>query len=369
MRRWPSRPAVTRQDAQTLLLEVQASLRLFGGLPALAPAPGGAAGAAAPPCADGRRTHRAGCGLAGAVATRVAGVTWCWAHTPRSGRPCRALLDAAPVGLLGPAANTGRPCRAWACTPWPTCGLLPRAGLARRFGEGLLVDLDRALGRRADPRRWLGLPATFESRLELHTRAENTEQVLHGAAVLLARLVAWAQAQHARVGAFTLRMLHERQRQTTAPPTLLRVELAEPALDAVHLQGLLRERLARCQLAQPTLELRLHCQRPGGRPRAQWRTVPHPRQPDEGLTRLLERLRARLGDEQVQCLLPVADHRPERASRRVPAQTGPMGPMGPTGSRRCGDSAAAGPRQRHPRGLAAGPPGLAVARAAAAGRA
>jgi protein ImuB len=38
----------------------------------------------------------------------------------------------------------------------------------------------------------------------------------------------------------------------------------------------------------------------------------------EGLTRLLERLRARLGDEQVQRIVPVADHRPERASRAVP---------------------------------------------------
>jgi len=40
----------------------------------------------------------------------------------------------------------------------------------------------------------------------------------------------------------------------------------------------------------------------------------------EGLTRLLERLRARLGDEQVLRLEVVADHRPEHASRTVPAQ-------------------------------------------------
>ena len=39
--------------------------------------------------------------------------------------------------------------------------------------------------------------------------------------------------------------------------------------------------------------------------------------------RLLERLRARLGDEQVQRIEAVADHRPERASRCVPVQ-GPL---------------------------------------------
>ena len=40
-----------------------------------------------------------------------------------------------------------------------------------------------------------------------------------------------------------------------------------------------------------------------------------------GLARLLERLRARLGDAQVQQLEAVADHRPERASRGVPAHS------------------------------------------------
>ena len=336
-------PCVTRQDAQTLLLEVQASLRLFGGLPALrqrlveALAPLG---------------HRVQ--MAAAPTARGAALLAQW--NPRGGgdlvlgehatqrSALQALLDAAPVGLLGPGSEHGQALQGMGLHTLADLRALPRAGLARRFGEGLLVDLDRALGRRADPRRWLGLPATFESRLELHTRAENTEQVLHGAAVLLARLVAWAQAQHARVGAFTLRMLHERQRQTTAPPTLLRVELAEPALDAVHLQGLLRERLARCQLAQPTLELQLLCRDVVAGHAPNGELFPTAASQAEGLARLLERLRARLGDEQVQCLVPVADHRPERASRRVPAQTGPMGPMGPTGSRPASvGRAAAGP--------------------------
>jgi protein ImuB len=196
---------------------------------------------------------------------------------------------------------------------------LPRAGLGRRFGAGLLDELDRALGLQPDPRRWLELPATFESRLELFARAETSEQVLSGATVLLARLVAWAQARQARVGAFTLRMGHERHRQATAPATELRVELAEPALDAAHLQLLLRERLGRCQLAAPTLELELRCHRLVAGPAPTGELFPSRASEAEGLVRLLERLRARLGDEQVQRLEPVADHRPERASRSVPA--------------------------------------------------
>jgi protein ImuB len=197
---------------------------------------------------------------------------------------------------------------------------LPRDGLARRFGAELLDELDRALGHRPDVRRWVALPARFDSRLELHARAENSDQVLHGARVLLARLVAWAQARHARVGAFTLRMRHERQRQTAVPATELQVALAEPSLDPSHLQLLLRERLAHVVLAAPTLELQLHCSRLVAGEAPNGELFPTAASEAEGLARLLERLRARLGDDQVQRLVAVADHRPEQASRAVPAQ-------------------------------------------------
>ena len=144
--------------------------------------------------------------------------------------------------------------------------------------------------------------------------------VLAGASVLLARLVAWARARQARVGSFTLRMGHERQRQAQVPATELHVELAEPALDAAHLQLLLRERLGRCQLAAPTLELQLRCHHLVASPAPNGELFPTRASEAVGLVRLLERLRARLGDEQVQRLEPVADHRPERASRSVPVQ-------------------------------------------------
>ena len=314
-------PAVTAQDTQTVLLDVQASLRLFGGLPklrqrlgdALAPLRHQVQLAAAPTALGAAllaQWHPRGRGdlVLGPHATQVPAL--------------QALLDAAPLWMLQAGREHAAALQGMGLHTLGELLALPRDGLARRFGAGLLDQIDRALGLQPDPRRFAVLPAVFESRLELHTRAENTDQVLHGAAVLLARLVAWAQAQHARVGAFTLRMLHERQRQATAPPTELHVALAEPALDAAHLQSLLRERLGRCQLAQPTLELRLHCQHlvAGHAPNGE--LFPTRASADEGLTRLLERLRARLGDAQVQRLQPVADHRPERATRSVPAQGG-----------------------------------------------
>ena len=322
-------PSVTLHGTQTVLLEVQASLRYFGGLPALHqrlqdalaplghPVPHRVQRAAAPTALGAAwlaRWHPRGQGdlVLGTHATQPAAL--------------QRLLGGLPVDLLGaaPAQAQAQALQAMGLHTLSDLRQLPRAGLARRFGQTLLDDIDRACGQRADPREWLTLPAAFESRLELHARADSTEQVLLGAAVLLARLVAWAQARQARVAAFTLAMQHERSSRpggdTTAPATELRIELADPALDPAHLQLLLRERLAHCALAAPTLELRLHCSHVVQASAPNGELFPTRASESAGLVRLLERLRARLGDTQVQHLVAVADHRPERASLAVPAQ-------------------------------------------------
>jgi protein ImuB len=319
-------PMVVLQDAQTVLLEVQGSLRLFGGAAALrqrlqaALAPlGHRVQMAAAPTALGAT-------LLAQWHPRGHGELVLGAHVQDLPALQKLLLQA-PVWMLGPGREHWDALQGMGLHTLSDLHTLPRSGLARRFGAGLLDDLDRALGLQADPRQPLALPALFDSRLELFARADTTEQVLHGASVLLARLVAWAQARHARVAAFTLRMLHEKARHTATPATELRIELAEPALDAAHLQVLLRERLARLELIAPTLDLHVHCSQLVAGPAPNGELFPTRASQAEGLTRLLERLRARLGDEQVLRLEAVADHRPERASRTVPAQgVAPAGP-------------------------------------------
>jgi protein ImuB len=196
---------------------------------------------------------------------------------------------------------------------------LPRAGLARRFGETLLAEIDAAFGRRPDPREAIVPARWFESRLELFARADSTEQVLRGAQVLLARLVAWLAAQHAFVRRFRLLMHHEtrwQQGDRTPQATSLEIALAEPSRDSEHLLVLLRERLAQVQLPAPTLEIALQAEDIVKRAAPNSELFPTRQSENEGLTRLIERLQARLGAEQVQRLAGVEDHRPERASRR-----------------------------------------------------
>jgi len=304
-----SASTVAPDTADTVVLEVQASLRYFGGLPALL----ARLQAALAPLGHRLHTASAPTALGAALLARVHPQLHC-----ADLAAMRRVLDAAPVWLIGPAREHWEALQGMGLRTIADLRALPRAGLARRFGEAVLSELDRATGHRPDPRESVRLSPSFDSRLELFARADTTEQLLHGAGVLLARLVAWLAAQHAFVRRFGLVMEHERHRRTDAQvpaTTTLAVALAEPSRDPAHLLVLLRERLAQLQLPAPTLDLRLQADDIVRRAAPNSELFPTPQSEQDGLTRLIERLQARLGPAQVQRLEAVADHRPERASR------------------------------------------------------
>ncbi|MDH5541031.1 MAG: DNA polymerase Y family protein, partial [Rhizobacter sp.] len=317
-------PAVAAETSlHTVLLEVQASLRYFGGRQALLQrlhatlAPLG---------------HRV-CTVCAPTAQGAALLARVHSHLHCADRHAlAAALDAAPVWLLGPGREHWEALQGMGLRTLADLRRLPRAGLARRFGEALLDELDRARGERPDPRQFIELAPSFDSRLELFARADSTEQVLHGAHMLLLRMVVWLAARHAFVRRFTLLMLHEgRQRSDVPVPreTRLEIALAEPSRDADHLQVLLRERLAQVQLPAPTLDLQLLASDLAQRAAPNGELFPSAGTEREGLTRLIERLQARLGAAQVRQLLQVEDHRPERGSQACsaspPARSRPAG--------------------------------------------
>jgi len=319
----------------TVLLEVQASLRYFGGLDALL-----------------QRLQQALVPLGHALRIAVAATAQGAAVLARVEPPPRCLdlaatrtaLANAPVWLLGPGREHWEALQGMGLRRIGDLLGLPRAGLARRFGEPLLAEIDAGFGRRPDPRVPLVAARLFESRLELFARADSSEQVLQGAALLLARLVLWLAAQHSFVRRFRLLMHHEtrwQQGDRTPQATALEIALAEPSRDSDHLLVLLRERLARLQLPAPTLELALQAEDIVKRAAPNNELFPTRQSEDEGLTRLIERLQARLGAAQVQRLEAVEDHRPERASRLLQAEPGarPARP-GQRGPRRAASRAA-----------------------------
>ena len=236
----------------------------------------------------------------------------------------QAALDDAPLSVLAAAQPHLETFQGMGLRHLGELRRLPRAGLARRFGEALLDELDSASGDRPDPREAVVLPPAFDSEVELFARADTTDQLLHGAEVLLARLVVWLSARHAFVRRFQLVLRHEgRLRQADGPAvTRVDVALAEPSRDAGHLQSLLRERLSAFVLPAPTLELALHAHDIAKQPPPNTELFPTPSNEREGLVRLIERLQARLGPARVQRLVRVPDHRPDRCAHTMPYEPG-----------------------------------------------
>jgi protein ImuB len=227
------------------------------------------------------------------------------------------LLSRLPLELL---ASCGPHQEALQAAGLQTIGQLlqlPRASLARRFGPALLEELDRALGERPDPRPLFEPPARFDAELELAARVEQAEQLLFAARRLVLQLCGWLQAREA--GALRLDLI---ARSDDRPPreTVVSLRLERASRDPEHLSMLLREHLQqRCRLQAPALYLRLRCEWIGACQTVSDDLFPDARHADaEWIDRLVERLQARLGREQVLRLRAAADHRPEFASSAVP---------------------------------------------------
>ncbi|ALK31993.1 Y-family DNA polymerase [Burkholderia plantarii] len=306
-------PSVALDEEATLIVDVGASLRLFGGLPALCRQVGAALAAL---------------GYAARIGAAPTGRgAWLLARgRPGRGRrrrvareaSLRRVLDALPCVLM-PAA---RPYAGWldglGCATLADLRRLPRAGLQRRCGPGLLEALDRAYGELPEPFAWLPIPPEFDARLELPERVEHAEAVLFVARRLVAQLGGWLAARQLSLAALRFDLEHERGR-CAVPPTSVELAFAEPTRDELHCLRVLGERLARAELPAAVLAVRLVATRVESVAPPPVDLFPEPGRTREARARLVELLSARLGADNVLCAAPGADHRPEAANRWLPS--------------------------------------------------
>jgi len=192
---------------------------------------------------------------------------------------------------------------------------LPRDGLTRRLGQELLLLLDRALARAPDPQKPYIPPQRFRSRLLLPAEADSIEALLFATRRLLVELGGMLLGCGGGVQELSIQLIHREQQVNKADTDVTHIDLKLAALsrDPEHLVGVLRERLERITLEAPVIEivmvantiLSLASQ-------AQDLFVKHG-ETEQDWNLLLERLRARLGEEAVLGLNQVAEHRPEYA--------------------------------------------------------
>jgi protein ImuB len=283
-----------------LLLEISGSLKLFGGIAAIA---------------AGLARGAADMGFTACVACApTAQGAWLLARGGSSA-PCLAHGDLArrlqplPVEVLGCDARTLAMLESVGVRTLGEALALPRAGLAQRFGQALLDELDRALGTLPDPRAFFAPPEHFHAGLELPAEVREAGALVFAVRRLIVQLGGFLAARDGGIQRFRIELFHKEAR------TDVEVGLVRPGRDTEHFALLAREKLSALALREPVRRIALAAdeilaaahenldllddalKRPGD-----WRS-------------LIERLRARLGNHAVSGIATHAEHRPEAAWR------------------------------------------------------
>lgn len=298
------------QVEEAILLEVSASLRLFGGRRGLLQL-----------LLKSRTDLPAPPWAAGPTALVALALLRCKLRALPA--PAQVPGDL-PLELLGAALPHVPLLERTGIRTWGQLRALPRGGLSRRFGAELLAALDAAWGDRPEQYRWDTLPETFDLDLELACLATGANELMPAAGHLLRLLQHWLQARNRGVLGLELEWTLDLRRLdgvALPPKEQLPVRTARPTQEMSHLRRLVGEQLARATLAAPANHLRLRSLEtvPWGGATAS--LLPQEQAEGERLHQLVERLSVRLGEGSV--LVPRAqqDHRPECKQDWRPAKS------------------------------------------------
>jgi protein ImuB len=297
---WTS--SISLEPPDCVLLEISACCNYFGGLdPLLARIVSGLAaigfsGTIATAPAAGAASLFARSGLA---VVAVEGSDW------------TRKLAALPVTLLGSAQVALDMLAGIGVRTIGEFLALPRDGAARRFGQALLDEVDRARGLLPDPRVPFTPPERYHGQLELPAPVAEVEALLFGVKRLVTELAGFLRGRGAGVTRLRCDLVHE-----DAAPTSLVLGLS-CTRQVEHILNVLRERLARTELPDRVEAIRIVAEEINPLAAKAGDFFPSAGADGEAAAQLVERLRARLGEDAVRVLELCTDHRPERASRQT----------------------------------------------------
>ncbi|WP_371224168.1 Y-family DNA polymerase [Roseovarius sp. 2305UL8-3] len=297
LRRWATRycPWVGMEGEDGLVLDITGSAHLWGGEQAM--------------IADmRRRLLRAGLSVQiGIGDTR--GAAWALAHYGEGLAPSGDMLGALkalPVAALRLEDKTSVALQRLGLRKIGDLATAPRAPLTRRFGPGLLLRLDQALGTQPEEITPLTAPPHYGVRITLPEPIGLLSDVIAGTDRLLVQLCAKLKAQEmgARMLCITLRRVDQDRQQ-------VELRMARPLRDPKRILPLFERGLAEVEAGFGIDQLRLEATQVEALPVQQVSHVS-----DRGkdkLDDLISRLGTRIGLENIQRFLPADSHIPERS--------------------------------------------------------
>jgi protein ImuB len=195
---------------------------------------------------------------------------------------------------------------------------LPRSGVSRRLSPAAVLDLDIALARQAAPRRAFVPRERFRERCDFETEIETVVYLQKALEPLTLRCAQFLRERQAGVLALELKLRHR-----VIPVTRVRLGLASITSERRRLADVLDEKLNRLELAAPVSGMELVSGSLQPLSAASLDVFAGMRAGDlrgggrDTAPQLVERLRARLGEEAVYGVVPIAEHRPEAAWQRI----------------------------------------------------
>ena len=184
----------------------------------------------------------------------------------------------------------------------------PRSSLRRRFGDQLMEDLDHALGHSPDPRKPHCVPENFASHTDLLFDILDAERLFIPINMLLNQMEGFLRARGTAVNEIVLDLEHNRTLKT-------RHEFGSrhPLRNAEHWLRLIRERLTAQPFPEAVVALKLSAPRLVAFQELNESWLPTPDIRQEKWQTLIERVASRLGDKSVFSISENSDHRPEYA--------------------------------------------------------
>ncbi|HEX2138553.1 MAG TPA: DNA polymerase Y family protein [Woeseiaceae bacterium] len=291
-----------------LLLEIAGSLRLFGGLEALWRR-----------LSSDLREH----GFSVSMAAAPTPLASAW--LAKAGRNVRltdstrlaGTIASLPLRYLDWPDSVKESLGGMGLTCIGDCLRLPRQGFARRFGAGLLLQLDRALGRLPDPRASYRAPERFCRECDLQEEEHDSQRLLESCRYLLDELERFLISRQLAVQQLRFSFFHLRQ-----DATQLTLRRRRAGGEAAKWSELLELRFDRLELPAPVIAIRLSSGQCEALQAAN-DALPFDDRAGHGRTlsiaHLMERLSARMGEAAVYGVTLVDEHRPHYAWRATQA--------------------------------------------------
>ena len=190
---------------------------------------------------------------------------------------------------------------------------LPRAGLARRLSPAVVQDLDIALARQSAPRRAFMPRERFRERCDFEAEIEHAAYLEKALEPLIERCAQFLRERQAGIQTLQLRLKHRE-----GPSSRIQLGLASITSERRRLSDVLCQKLMRLNLKAPVRGMELISGSLRGLSAASLDALAGLGSGSRDTApQLVERLRARLGEEAVYGMVLIPEHRPEAAWRRV----------------------------------------------------